>query len=61
MKNVKLIENVIGKDKYIVINKDSSNVKATQIEMNESDDKIKEIKIPYIILKPKQIKEKKIK
>ena len=51
MKNVKseIIKNVIGKDKYIEINKHSSDWKPTQIEMNESDEKIKEIQVPYII------------
>ena len=42
-------EHVIGKDKYIEINKHSSDWKPTQIEMNESDEKIKEIQVPYII------------
>ncbi len=60
MKIVKpeLIENVIGKDKSIIINKDSSDEKPIQVEMNESDEKPKasekpkEMQIPYTISKP---------
>ena len=53
-----LIENVIGKDKPIVINKDSSEEKPYEVEMNENDEKPKtsekpkEMQIPYTISKP---------